>query len=140
MSFEEALPAALGDESGRRLLDRGRPVPVADLARTDVSLTAGQAAHAVLLGGSLTVDELGLTPLQHLRRLLGRRADAPGGAGSGDASADVAAAARILGIAIEVTTPGRRTRRYGSGSGDLVRLLFDGSWSTATATATATVP
>ncbi|MFD5934379.1 hypothetical protein [Streptomyces sp. NPDC060333] len=136
MSFEEALLAALGDESGRRLLDRGRPVPVADLARTDVTLTAGQAAHAVLLGGSLTVDELGLTPLQHLRWLLGRRADAPGGAGSGDASADVAAAARILGIAIEVTTPGRRTRRYGSGSGDLVRLLFDGSWSTATATAT----
>ncbi|MER5780048.1 hypothetical protein ABT144_38255, partial [Streptomyces sp. NPDC002039] len=130
-SFEEALLAALGDESGRRLLNRGQPVPVADLARTDVSLTAGQAAHAVLLGGSLTVDELGLTPLQHLRWLLGRRVDAAGRPG-GEASADVAAAARILGIAIEVTAPGGRTHRYGSASGDLVRLLFDGSWSTTT--------
>ncbi|MGI5446943.1 hypothetical protein ACQEVM_14440 [Streptomyces sp. CA-243310] len=142
-SFEEALLAALGDERGRRLLDRGRPVPVADLARTDVSLTAGQAAHAVLLGGSLTVDELGLTRLQHLRWLLGRRADDPGGEGSGDASADMTSTARILGITVEVTTPGQRTRRYGSGSGDLVRLYFDGAWSaadTATTTVTTAVP
>ncbi|WP_392896913.1 hypothetical protein [Streptomyces sp. LN699] len=125
-SFEEALLATLDDEGGRRLLDRRQPVPVADLAATDVSLTAGQAAHAVLLGGSLTVEELGLTPLQHLRWLLGRRADAPGEAGS-EAANDAATAARILGITIEVTVPGGRTHRYGSGAGDLVRLFFDGS-------------
>ncbi|MER5874036.1 hypothetical protein ABT106_30725, partial [Streptomyces sp. NPDC002044] len=110
-SFAEVLLAALGDGNG--LLDRRRQVPVAELAGTDVILTAGQAAHAVLLGGSLSVGELGLTPLQHLRWLLA-------------GPADLAAAAEVLGIAIEVTVPGRRPHRYGSGPGEPVRLRYDG--------------
>ncbi|MCZ4081474.1 OTU domain-containing protein [Streptomyces antarcticus] len=116
-SFAEALLAALGDGNG--VLDRRRQVPVTELAGTDVTLTAGQAAHAVLLGGSLSVEDLGLSPLQHLRWLLA-------------GPADVAAAAEVLGIAIEVTAPGRRPHRYGSGPGEPVRLYYDGlRYSTA---------
>ncbi|WP_327167286.1 hypothetical protein [Streptomyces subrutilus] len=116
--LDEALLAALGEGDARRLLDRHRPVPVAELAGAGVTLTAGQAAHAVLLGGTLTVAELGLTPLQHLRWLLARAAGAP---------ADTGAAALLLGIAIEVTGPDGRTHRHGPGSGPAVRLLFDGA-------------
>ncbi|MCZ4087838.1 hypothetical protein, partial [Streptomyces antarcticus] len=120
--FDEALLSALGSRDVTRLLDRDRPVPVADLAGTGLVLSAGQTAQAVLLGGSLTVGELGLTPLQHLRLLLG----GPGGGEAVEAAWE--AAARALGIGIAVTLPDGRTRAFGPvGAAGRVRLNFDGA-------------
>ncbi|WP_327167289.1 hypothetical protein [Streptomyces subrutilus] len=67
---DDALRAALASPDVVRLLDRARPVPLPELTRAGVVPTAGQTAQAVLLGRASTVDELGLTPLQHLRWLL----------------------------------------------------------------------
>ncbi|MCY0958415.1 hypothetical protein [Streptomyces sp. H27-H5] len=92
LDIDEALLSALDSEEVTRLLDRSRPVPVSELTGAGVVLTAGQSAQAVLLGGSLTVEELGLSSLQHLRWLLS------GPAGEAPAAAVWEAVARALGI------------------------------------------
>ncbi|MCK8678311.1 hypothetical protein [Streptomyces lichenis] len=126
--FEEALLAAL-EAAGAAPLNRDHVVPVADLAGTDVVLSVGQNAQAVLLGGSLTVEELGLTPLQHLRWLLGRPDAGHLRPGADDGPAALwAFAARTLGVPLEVTDPDGRVHLFGSTEeGTTVRLRFDGT-------------
>ncbi|WP_330113837.1 hypothetical protein [Streptomyces sp. MUM 178J] len=130
----EALAEALGANGALPAADREQLVPVADLAGLGVTLTGGQTTQAVLLGGSLTVRDLGLTPAQHLRWLLTRGAEAddatssaPGAAGESEGwMRPVATAAAILGIRIAVVAPDGRVHTFGAGQHGTVRLLFDG--------------
>ncbi|MFE6776923.1 hypothetical protein [Streptomyces sp. NPDC057676] len=95
---------------------------ITDLRAVGVELTAGQEAQAVLLGGSLEVAELELTPEQRLWLVL--RWGAPSRA---DLDAALLAAATALGVAWEVEASGEPTRRLGPRSAPTVRLFFDGT-------------
>ncbi|MEU3185087.1 hypothetical protein ABZ707_12925 [Streptomyces sp. NPDC006923] len=134
--------AAIGDTFAEALLrepalqNAGPVLPddkatIADLAAVGVTLSAGRATQAVLLGGSLSVVDAGLTPLQYLRLLLRRGSPAPGE--SLDTAAAVAAA--TFGVDIVVGGPGEQTRRFGPGTGPEVRLFFDGTEFTPAGTA-----
>ncbi|MEU6062772.1 hypothetical protein ABZ859_32435, partial [Streptomyces sp. NPDC047097] len=133
--FEEALLAALGPDRRSALLDRRQPVPVAELTDAGVTVSAAASVQAVLAGGTLSAEELGLTPEEQLRWLLARRVAAtqaaPGGADAA-ALAVVVAAAEALGLDLDVILPGGGTRSYRAdpdGTGTLtVRLLPDGRW------------
>ncbi|MET9442317.1 hypothetical protein [Streptomyces sp. NPDC006610] len=140
LPLADALAEALGTHGPLPSADPGHLVPVDDLPGLGITLTAGQIAQAVLLGGALTVRDLGLTPAQHLRWLLSRDgADAgPTGVGPDDTgSADtgradawrrtVARAADVLGVEITVVTPDGRSHTFGGGTYGVVRLYSDGS-------------
>jgi hypothetical protein len=140
LPLADALAEALGTHGPLPSADPGHLVPVDDLPGLGITLTAGQTAQAVLLGGALTVRDLGLTPAQHLRWLLSRDgADAgPTGVGPDDTgSADtgradawrrtVARAADVLGVEITVVTPDGRSHTFGGGTYGVVRLYSDGS-------------
>ncbi|WP_320773325.1 hypothetical protein [Streptomyces sp. CRN 30] len=129
LPFAEALVAALGGDGSLPPADPEQLIPVADLPGLGVTLTAGQTAQAVLLGGSLTVRDLGLTPAQHLRWLLGRSTEPGGEAGAADDARvrEVAAAATALGVGIVVVAPdGRLLHTFATDRDRTVRLVFDG--------------
>ncbi len=140
LTLVDALVDAF-DAHGGLPADPDGSVPVDDLDGLGVTLTSGRRAQAILLGGSLPVRDLGLTPAQHLRWLLARSAGTDGGhggdggegtGGSGADTADgtweraVAAAATALGVEIVVVAPDGRPRSFGVGRHGTVRLLFDG--------------
>ncbi|MET8577241.1 hypothetical protein ABZW39_20860, partial [Streptomyces sp. NPDC005012] len=130
LTLEDALVEAFGAHGGLPV-DRDWSVPVDDLDGLGVTLTSGQRAQAILLGGSLPVRDLGLTPAQHLRWLLARGAGADGGGTGTDTAGEtweraVASAATALGVEIVVVTPDGRPRTFGVGRHGSVRLLFDG--------------
>ncbi|MGI5446940.1 hypothetical protein ACQEVM_14425 [Streptomyces sp. CA-243310] len=111
LDIDEALLSALKSAEVTGLLDRDRPVPLSELTDAGVVLTAGQNAQAVLLGGSLTVEELGLTPLQHLRWLLS------GPAGEAPPAAVWEVVARALGIQGTAAPAGGSVGGAGTGGG-----------------------
>ncbi|MEU6483646.1 hypothetical protein [Streptomyces sp. NPDC046887] len=133
--FEAALLTALGPDRRSALLDRRQPVPVAELADAGITVSAAASVQAVLTGGTLSVEELGLTPEEQLRWLLARRVAAtqaaPGGADAA-ALAVVVAAAEALGLDVDVVLPGGGVRAYRAGPGGTgtltLRLLPDGRW------------
>ncbi|MFE6281200.1 hypothetical protein [Streptomyces sp. NPDC057877] len=119
LPLAEALLAALPATGPRPWADPEQLVPLDDLADLGVVPTAGQAAQAVLLGGSSTVRDLGLTPAQHLTWLLTR---GPGG----DGERTLATAADVLGVEIVVITSDGRHHTFGTARHGSVRLYFDG--------------
>ncbi len=130
LTLVDALVDAFGAHGGLPA-DPEQSVSVDDLDGLGVTLTSGQRAQAILLGGSLPVRDLGLTPAQHLRWLLARGTGAGGGEPGTD-TADgtweraVATAAAALGVEIVVVAPDGRPRTFGVGLHGTVRLLFDG--------------
>ncbi|MGW0607416.1 hypothetical protein ACWD3O_26280, partial [Streptomyces sp. NPDC002640] len=124
MTLVDALVDVFAAHGGLPV-DGEQSVPVDELDGLDVTLTSGQRAQAILLGGSLPVRDLGLTPAQHLRWLLARDTGAGEPAGETWERA-VATAATALGVEIVVITPDGRPRTFGVGRHGTVRLLFDG--------------
>ncbi|NBM20739.1 hypothetical protein, partial [Streptomyces sp. GC420] len=122
--FAESLTERLREAQTDPGLTSGT-VSTAELEAVGVVLSPGQAAQAVLLGGGLAVGEVNLTPLQLLRLTLLRRGHEV--SVTTDFEALAAAAGTALGIAIVISGPGERTRRFGPGTGPSVPLLFDGS-------------
>ncbi|MFF0171288.1 hypothetical protein ACFYSB_36895, partial [Streptomyces prasinus] len=134
LTLVDALVDAFGARGGLPV-GQEQSMPVDDLDGLGVTLTSGQRAQAVLLGGSLPVRDLGLTPAQHLRRLLTRGAGPGGGGPGGGTSTDpadgaweraVAAAADALGVEIAVVAPDGHPRTFGVDRHGTVRLFFDG--------------
>lgn len=124
--FADALLEAMGtvDALGDRRPDWFLPeddLPTAQLTAVGVPLTAGQLAESVLLGGTLNTAGLNLTRPQQLRLLL--RRGSPPARENVDTTAE--ALAQALGIVIEWTGADGVVRRYGSGSGPVVRFSFD---------------
>ncbi|MCP3770681.1 hypothetical protein NLY10_29065 [Streptomyces sp. MAR25Y5] len=134
LTLVDALVDAFGAHGGLPV-GQEQSMPVDDLDGLGVTLTSGQRAQAVLLGGSLPVRDLGLTPAQYLRRLLTRGAGPGGGEPGGGTSTDpadgaweraVAAAADALGVEIVVVAPDGHPRTFGVDRHGTVRLFFDG--------------
>jgi hypothetical protein len=113
---------------GARLPHGQDGVTVAELTSVGVTVTPGQAAEAMLQGGTLPVAAAGLTDLQRLRLVLLRT---PGSREAVDAVAS--AVAREIGLDIVISGPGNETRRFGTGSEPALRLYFDGTAYSASA-------